>query len=531
MIAQDSGLRNSIDKMNAQEQKEEYSRGTLLEFLGNPESYQHQVEQIRHISTHISDIHLTGEFAYKTKKPEKLPFLDYSTIEKRKDCCEQEYELNKRYAPEIYQGVVAITSDKGKLDFNGSGTVIDYAVVMKQFDPDALFLTLLENGELTRRDITDLAREIVRIHKEAPPSPEMGRVDKLWEMIEETTIELKGFAADGFLDRADVTKYEEFIAVEFERNIDLLESRRQKHVKQLHGDLHLGNVCMFNGKPTAFDGIEFNDELSHTDTMMDLSFSYMDLLAHGRKDMATLLVNEYLTFQDDFEGIQIIDMFTAYRFAIRAKVECLAIASAESEEQKEEHIQHAEDLLKHASQVLEKSPPRLIAIGGLSGSGKTTVSSECAPDLEAIHLRTDVVRKHLLGIEITETAAPETYTPEFSRKVYQEVIDRAGELLKLGKNVVVDAVFSKEEERAQIEAVARDAGVPFQGIWCTVSPEEAVRRVSARKGDASDANADVYRKQLTYDLGKLDWTEVNTDDSPEAVSENIIRLLYQSENV
>jgi hypothetical protein len=427
----------------------------------------------------VSLVFLTAGRAIKLKKAVKFPYLDYSTIEKRRHFCEREVELNRRTAPELYLGVEPVEID---------GIVEDWVVVMRRFDDAALFDKL----DITPLIARALADRIAAFHDAAQLTPQYGGAAAMARIVDAN----KRDQENSGLDRAEIDALHAAGRSALADVAALLDARRADgRVRFGHGDLHLRNICLFDGKPTLFDGIEFDDAIACVDVLYDLAFLLMDLEHRGRRDVANRVLNRYLALRDEIAGLAALPLFLSCRAGIRA------------------HTDKDASYLDLAAKLLDLSAPRLIAVGGLSGSGKSTLAEAMAPAIGrapgAVVLRSDVIRKRLLGRDPEARLGPEGYTPEMSRRVYDALRDQAAVALAAGASVIADAVHARPEERAAIEAVARDAGVEFAGLWLEAAPEVLASRVRGRENDASDATVEVVREQLSYDTGALSWRRLD----------------------
>jgi predicted kinase len=333
-----------------------------------------------------------------------------------------------------------------------------------------------------------------------------------------------GFAEYGrdCLDQRICQTLTDHLRRELGRHAALLDRRQAAGlVRQCHGDLHLRNIVMLDGQPTPFDGVEFNDEIACIDVLYDLAFLLMDLWRRGLTRHANLLLNGYLARTFDFEGLAALPLFLACRAAIRAKTSATAARLQTEDAPRRELEALAQRYLSMAVDLAKPADPMLVAIGGRSGTGKSTLALSMAPHTGpvpgAIVLRSDVIRKTLVGVHPLERLPATAYTRGMSTRVYRALADRAHIALRAGHAAIVDAVFAAPEERAAIEAVAANVAVPFFGLWLNAPADVLVARVEARRGDASDANADVVRQQLVTDPGPVSWQRIDAARDPDAV--------------
>lgn len=473
------------------------------------------------IDTHISTVFLAGDRVLKLKKAVTLPFLDFAPLAARKTACEAEVRINDRGAPGLYRGVVAVTRrPDGRLSLGGEGAAVDYVVEMRRFDQDTLFDRLAEAGRLDRRTMTALAEVIAAYHDTGAPDTGFGGAAAIVATIRGNRDSLLANAPAVF-DPAAVEDLTARSLAQAEALTPLLEARREAGcVRRCHGDLHLRNIALADGRPILFDAIEFNDDFAVIDTLYDLSFLLMDLDDRGFRRQADLVLNAYAEHRPELEGLALLPLFLAMRATIRAHVAAAAAAHQPDAAAQEAMRDDARRLFDRALGYLTPEPPRLVAVGGLSGSGKSRLSRELAPFLGrcpgALTLRTDVIRKQLAGVALLDRLPPEAYTPEMSTRTYAELVERAARALAAGQAVVADAVFARPEERAQIRAVAERAGVPFDGLWLEAPPAVAAKRITGRRNNVSDATPRVLDAQLSYDLGAMDWTRIDSGGPKEA---------------
>jgi len=492
-------------------------QGDVIAFLEESENYDPGAGPVARIATHGAMVFLTGTRAYKMKRAVRYPYMDFSSLALRKANCERELALNRRTAPELYLGVEAVVRGAGgKLSLGGAGEPLEWLVVMKRFDEDGLCDRLARAGRLTPELMTALAEEIAVFHNSAErldvgAAPGAGAAG-LGAVIEENLEELQ--ERPDVFPPGDVTTFTGASRAELARLAPLLDARlKTGFARHCHGDLHLRNICVIDGRPTIFDAIEFNDAMACIDVLYDLAFLIMDLEHRGLRGYANLILNRYLQSEADFEGLAALPLFLSTRATVRAKVNVSMAAGQSDATTTAALYDEAGAYFRAARAYLEPAPPRLVAIGGLSGTGKTSLARELAPDLGAppgaLHLRSDVLRKSLAGVGDLSRLPPESYSAAASEAVYAELLRRARAALEAGRAVIADAVYARPAERAAIETLASDLGVPFHGLWLDCSEPVMVARVGARSGDASDATAEVVREQLSYDLGEIAWTQLD----------------------
>lgn len=485
----------------------------VIAFLSDPATYGGAAPE--RIDTHISTVFLAGDTVYKLKKAITLPFVDFAPLDRRKAACEMELQVNRTGAPGVYQAVDAITrGSDGRLGFNGAGTVVDYVVRMRRFEQSTLFDRLGAEGKLDRLLMQRAAHLAAALHDASEPRHDFGGAAALRSTILGNREAFRpNMPAVVDADAVEALTAESLAAVE--RHAALLDARRDAGcVRRCHGDLHLRNMALYDGRPILFDAIEFNDDFAIIDTLYDLSFLLMDLDDRGHRRLANIVLNAYGEKRPEVEGLAVLPLMLSMRAAIRSHVAAASVAHQQTDDGKKAMADEARRLLTRARAYLTPPPPRLVAVGGLSGSGKSRMGREVAPFIGAAPgaavFRTDVLRKQLAAVDPYERLPSDAYTPDMSARTYRALYDHARRALAAGHSVVADAVFARPEERAAIAQVARDASVPFDGLWLEAPPEVARQRVTERKGNVSDATAAVLEAQLQYDLGEITWTRIDT---------------------
>jgi aminoglycoside phosphotransferase family enzyme/predicted kinase len=469
------------------------------------------------IETACARVYLAGDRAFKVKRRLDLGYLDYSTLDLRQWALERELRFNRAAASDIYRAVRSITrSGEGGLELDGPGAVVDYALEMRRFDETSVLAARpwAVDGPLAEA----LGREVAALHAQAEPRPKGGggkalkfTIDSNAKLLREMRNRLGADLVEAVVAATDA---------EYARHEALLDARREAgFARHCHADLHLGNILLEDGKPILFDCIEFNDILSDIDVQYDLAFLLMDLDFRRRRDAAVRVLSAYLDQAARTEGpglhagLATLPLMLSVRAGVRAHVQAHSGDDAA-----------ASAYLMAALQHLKPPPPSLTAVGGLSGTGKTTFARLIAPGLGAapgaVVLRTDEVRKRLMGVAVDAQLPSSVYSQGFYAQVYETLIAEARRLLDAGRAVVLDATFIQPDLRARVEALAKDAGVPFHGVWLEADPAILASRIEGREGDASEATVATLQMQLDLDVGEVSWTRVDASraaaDSAEA---------------
>jgi len=516
----------------------------LIESLSHGRGYDHPVEDLQVLDTHISWVVLTGAFAYKIKKALKLEFLDYSTLEKRKHYCELELELNRRWAPDIYLDVVPISGSFEAPEVGGVGTPIEFALKMNQFPQSAQLDEQLEAGLLDVDDMIDLAETVARIHA-AVPVYEVVTGDAFFAMIRKAMLDNFHFLQEG-TDADEIETLLSWTRQGLEANRESIIARYESgFVRECHGDLYLKNLVRLPSGIVPYDCVEFSVELRNIDVISDISFLVMDLMARDEIQLAYAFINRYLECGGDYEGVTLLGLYAAYHALIRAKIAAIRALEREHEANRQRDHEEMNHYCAVARRWVDAGKPRLIIMHGYSGSGKTWLSRQLMLRLPAIRLRSDIERKRRHGLEEAEgsgsAVAAGLYAPGARTAVYKRLAGLAELILEAGHTVIVDAAFLDRGERDRVRKLAGRAGAAFMIVSTRAARDELTKRLERRQatgGEPSEADVAVLRYQLEH-ADALDETEractidVSTDGSVDVdslVSDELARSSSQRQD-
>ena len=510
---------------------------SLINSLLQPDCYPHPVTiPIRVIETQVSWVLLTGEYVYKIKKELNFGFLDFSTLDKRQYYCEEELRLNQRLAPDIYQAVVTISGSENlpsisatllitepekaqqPLSLNPqSYTVIEYAVRMRQFDPESGLDKLLQQNKFEAPWIEQLAEQLAKFHQQLPTvasnSP-WGEPSNIWQLVSDNYLHTLDFCTDE-ADLEHLTKLytqttEQYMALE----ATFRERRKLGFIRECHGDLHLGNVTLFENKLRLFDCIEFNLQFRWIDTCSDLAFLLMDLEANGKYSWANITLNRYLELSGDYQCLQILNFYKSFRSMVRAKVATLGPSA---------NHQSFVKYLRLTQHYQRSSKPTLILMHGLSGSGKSYVSRKIIKNIPAIRISSQVQRERLHKELLKKGKKLDLHSPEINARLSQHLLTLAQNILKMGYSVVVDGTFLKQHFRQNYLNLAEQLNIQITIVSCVCEEKllkaRLVRGINTRS-NASNFSLERLAHQLTYQQPLCDQQQqfqvkANTDDDQE----------------
>jgi len=462
------------------------------------ESYPHPVvDTVEMIQTHASWVFLTGAFAYKFKKPVDFGFMDFSTLKKRHHYCEQELKLNRRLAPAIYLDVLPVYQRGETYNLNGPGEVVDYCLKMTQFDQSGLFDQKLAQGNLEPRWMDDLAKDVARFHAQAEinADSEFDHATLLAEHIRDN-LAIAAQHDDLAIAPADLATLSAFADTVLRDKQPALQQRQSdKHIRHCHGDLHFRNITLIDGAPTLFDCIEFNDVYRIIDNMNDVAFLVMDCDAHARSDLGMRFISRYLEHCGDYAGLALLPIYLFYRASVRGKVACILASELAEKEEQQPQWHEARRYFDLALTYTKPGNPRLFAIGGLSGSGKSHLALLGCGKERAIIIRTDATRKRIAS-DFPDLAL---YGKQMHIHTYNAMFDAARTALAAGFSVILDATFLHPDSRRQAHALAKERDVPLHFYWLDMDEPVLRKRIEKRQrsaSDISDADLSVLELQL-----------------------------------
>ncbi len=492
--------------------------------------------------THIAIVFLVGASAYKMKKSVDLGYLDYSTQERRRHCLERELRFNAPNAPGLYRRVVPVTGANDGYEVNGTGRPLEWLLEMDRFDQADMLSARAAAGALDETLAVPLARTVAGLHAGAARCRTRGWRDAVNRIVRSSEALLFKAARIGLVPERQVALYTDRTDERVHEHREHLEARaRGGRVRRCHGDLHLSNIVLRDGRPVPFDCIEFSDDIACIDTLYDLAFLLMDLRFRGLPVFASRLFNAYLAelpqreFEATLEALALLPLYMSMRAGIRGHVTAQRVSLAStplSQGDVEALSAEAGRYVSLAIECLRDPVPRVIAVGGLSGTGKSTLALSLAPLLDsvagAVVLRSDEVRKRHFGVAMDEALPHEAYTPEVGAMIYKMLEEEARLVVTAGQPVILDAVFAQPFQRQAAARLAAECGVPFNGFWLEADPEILRARVAARTGDASDATVSVLETQLGYDLGAITWDRLDAGGGREDLKAAVIRRLHPS---
>jgi uncharacterized protein len=504
----------------------------LIQSMLQPDFYPHPVTQpIQLIQTHVSYILLTGDYAYKVKKPVNFGFLDFSTLEKREHFCQEELRLNQRGAAHLYLQVMPITQSGDTFHLNGTETPVEYAVQMQQFPAGTLFSDLFDQGQLTAELLERLARELARFHAQGATSDyirSFGEVAQIRQAIDENYDQTEKYIG-GPQTQQQFDETRQYTDRLFAEQAPLFAQRvAQDKIRECHGDVHLRNIALWQDEILLFDCIEFNEPFRFVDTMFDIAYIIMDLDARDRPDLSNRFLNAYLEQTGDWEGLQVLPLYLSRQSYVRAKVLSFLLDDPSIPEAVKQEARDTASRYYRLAWEYTRSPlgttsaahtGEIYVTAGLSGSGKSTVARDLASRIGAVHLRSDAVRKHLAGISPEAIGGDELYTPEMTQTTYDRLLQLGMMLTTQGYPVILDAKYDRQSLRAAVIQAVEQAQashptpLSLHILYCDAPLDVRQQRLQQRQGDISDATLDLLPKQQMEPFTEQELPYVQTLDT------------------
>lgn len=491
---------------------------SLIKNLISNGVFHHPTQQLELIETHVSWVILTGKYAYKIKKPVDFGFLDFSTLEKRKYFCEEELRLGQLFAPEIYLAVVPITGTIKHPQINSdTGPILEYAIKMCEFSQENLLSALLKQEKLDADLIDQLGQLIAEFHKKTPIAPKNSRFGLPHEVhaptqqnFEQIIPLLKDPGDIKQIKRLKIWANKQFI-----KHQKLFEQRKEQgFIRDCHGDLHLANIILYHDKLILFDRLEFNEDLRWTDVIADLAFLAMDLSEKNQSKFANQLINSYLQFTRDYEGLNLLAYYLSYRAVVRAKIALFRLNQKDLNDKEKLNIRNDYyNFINLAESYTQPNKPCLIIMHGLAGSGKSTLAKNIAIECGGIQISSDIIRKELFNIPLYESSHSTPYggiyTPQSTKETYNRLLDLAKIVTKAGFTVLIDATFLLHSQRVMFYNLAKFLKMPFYILHCQTNDLEIIERIkkrSLRNRPISEANSSISKlqKELKEPLSKLE---------------------------
>ena len=506
---------------------------SLSEKLLKSAAFLHPVTELKLFETHISWVVLTGLYAYKIKKPVNFEFLDYSTLEKRLYYCQRELQLNRRFAPEIYIDVVAISDVDGQWKFDNSENIADYAVKMRQFDNDYLADKLADRHQLTSSMVRKLASEIAHFHHYFPSyqSEKKETTAKAFEKALCQNFQQIETYPIADVDRKLLIRIKDWQLRAVEKFFPLMARRAMEgYVKDCHGDCHLGNIVFINDKPTLFDCIEFNDDFRLMDTIAEAGFLSMDLCARNFSALADRFLNDYLEYRGDYDGLKLLELFRSHFAVVRAKVSLLKEDPNRTTLQSGESYLKFNSYLQLAETFTHNKPSFLAIMHGVSGTGKSYLAGNVCALTGAIRIRSDVERKRLFNMnpEQSSSTIADMYSANASRLTFSKLLELAITIIDAGFPCIVDATFLEQSTRQPFIEWARDHAIPFAILSCHTDEKVIRQRLlerTQRADDASEADVRIYERQLYHAApisnSELVFTHIIDTDAADCVDKTV----------
>lgn len=511
----------------------------LIQHMLQPEFYPHPVTQpIQLVQTHVSYILLTGDFAYKVKKPVNFGFLDFSTLAKREHFCHEEIRLNQRGAAELYLEVLPITQVGDRFQLAQTGDPVEFTVKMQQFPAGTLFSDLFEQNQLSAELLIRLAKELATFHRQGAIDDyirSFGEVAQIRQAFDENYDQTLSYIG-GPQTQQQFNETRQYTDRLFTEKSDLFRQRIQQNwIRECHGDVHLRNIALWNDKILLFDCIEFNEPFRFVDTMFDIAYIMMDLDARNRSDLSNVFFNAYIEQMGDWAGLQVLPLYLSRQSYVRAKVTSFLLGDSSIPAPVRQDAAATATRYYRLAWEYTRSPlgtasesygGTIYVMAGLSGSGKSTVAQTLARQIGAVHMRSDAVRKHLAGIALEDQGSDAVYSPEMTQKTYDRLLQLGTTLAAQGYPVILDAKYDRQSLRqALIQAVQAMPNLKLQILYCDVPLTTRQTWLHQRQGDISDATVDLLPKQHMEPFTETEQPFVTTIDPTQNLESQLKQFI------
>jgi aminoglycoside phosphotransferase family enzyme/predicted kinase len=472
----------------------------LIDALLKGTAFDHPVNNLQCIETHISWVILTGDLCYKIKKPVDFGFLNFSTLDLRHHFCKEELRLNARFAPDIYLSVITITGTPSRPEINGHGPILEYAVKMRQFDPAQSFTRLLQDQTLNVKHIIACGQQIAIFHQHIPALPVQsgaGNFEHIAEPVRDNFRQIRELDILSTTQSLDVIETHSLTLLQQLHDI-FTQRQHDGFIRECHGDLHCANLAVIEGQVVPFDGIEFNPDFYQIDTINDIAFLVMDLMVHEHDDLACVFLNTYLEKSGDYAGLKVLNFYLIYRTLVKAKVAALRALQCDATERENMMIEF-NDYLSLAQRYTRPPRPWLILLHGVSGCGKSWITDRITEQFFAIRIRSDAERKRLWAQQPEPQNPERLYGPAFNKKTYRHLLNLAENILEAGFCLIVDATFLRQSHRQPFLDLAHRKHRPARiiSLACDKKRLQQQHHIRAQDPDnLSDADYSITLQQL-----------------------------------
>jgi len=475
----------------------------LAEALLDPKAYPDPPQRVELVQTQMSFVFLTDDYVYKVKKPVNLGYLDYTTLDKRQFYSQREVKLNRRLCPDVYLGVVPITRHEGHIFIEGQGKAIEYAVKMRRLPQEAMMDVLLANSKVSLQMVAGVAEKLAEFHQKAETNASIsafGGLDTITKNTEENFTQTEKYIGNT-ISREKYQRIKVYTNRFIEGNTSLFRKRIvDGRIRDCHGDLHAAHICFCDGI-CIYDCIEFNDRFRYCDIAAEVAFLAMDLDHYGRSDLSRQFINAYVARSQDKELMALLNFYKCYRAYVRGKVDSFKLDDPYITQVEKRQTREIASSYFALADAYTRSKPILFITTGLVGTGKTVLAQALAKRLGLVIIASDVTRKQLAGIPITEHRFEEfdtgIYSAEFSRMTYDKMFAEAKHILNEGGSVILDASFIKSSERLKAKNLAEEMNADFFIVECTLDEENIKQRLAQRlkQGSVSDGRWEIFEPQ------------------------------------